>query len=343
MSDREKIKCVIWDLDNTIWDGILLENLKVKLKSNVIDVIKRLDEKGILHSIASKNHYETAINKLNEFGIAEYFIYPQINWNSKAESIKKIADEINIGMNAIAFIDDQQFELDEVYHTYNEILCIPAYRIDEIPQMERFCPKFITEDSKLRRLMYINDLKRNELEKEFVGSKEEFLKTLNIELIISKAKENDLKRVEELTIRTHQLNTTGIHYDYEQLLDFINNDHYKLYVTSLKDKYGDYGKVGILLAECAESIWNIKLLLMSCRVISRGVGQLLMNFFIEEARKAKVKLLAEFVHNEKNRMMYITYKFNGFKEVKSKDNNVIFEYDFNIHNEFPNYVKVVIK
>lgn len=113
-SQQATIKCVIWDLDNTLWDGVLLEDNQVSLRDNVAELIKALDNRGILQSIASKNDYLKAMEKLRELGLREYFLYPQINWNSKAFSIKEIARLINIGTDAIAFIDDQPFELEEV-------------------------------------------------------------------------------------------------------------------------------------------------------------------------------------------------------------------------------------
>src|SRR5262245_24827746 len=93
--DKRMIKCLVWDLDDTLWRGTLLEDLQVSLKENVVNVIKTLDGRGILQSIASKNDYQQAMDQLQRFELAEYFLYPQIHWNSKASSIKTIASSIN--------------------------------------------------------------------------------------------------------------------------------------------------------------------------------------------------------------------------------------------------------
>src|SRR5205809_6240941 len=102
---KQSIKCVVWDLDNTLWDGVLLEDGQISLRTDVVDVIKTLDSRGILNSIASKNDHSAAMEKLEQFGLNAYFLYPQINWNSKAASIREIARSINISIDALAFID----------------------------------------------------------------------------------------------------------------------------------------------------------------------------------------------------------------------------------------------
>ncbi|MEH1820708.1 MAG: HAD-IIIC family phosphatase [Nostoc sp.] len=337
--DNKVIKCVVWDLDNTIWHGVLLEDEKVYLEKNIVDIIHTLDSRGIIQSIASKNEYAIAIGKLEEFGLREYFLYPQINWNSKAASLKEIANILNIGMDAIAFIDDQLFELEEVKFSLPEILCINADKIGNILDMPVMNPRFITEDSQIRRLMYISDIERQNAEKEFVGTADDFLATLNMNFTISSAKEEDLQRAEELTLRTNQLNTTGYTYSYDELNHFRQSDNHKLLIATLEDKYGSYGKIGLVLIECQPNSWTIKLLLMSCRVMSRGVGTIMMNHIMSMAKSNNVRLVAEFVPNDRNRMMYISYKFAGFKETANNNDSVILENDLSRIQPVPSYVK----
>lgn len=340
--DKRVIKCVVWDLDNTLWNGVLLEDDRVSLRDDVIDIIKTLDNRGILQSIASKNEHADAIAKLEELGLHEHFLYPQINWNSKASSIQEIARLINIGTDAIAFVDDQPFELEEVNFSLPEVLCINVANLEHLLEMPEMNPRFITEDSQKRRLMYMADIQRNHAELEFIGSQEEFLAILNMHFTIAAAKEDDLQRAEELTVRTNQLNTTGYTYSYDELNQFRQSDRHKLLIASLDDKYGSYGKIGLVLVECTESLWTIKLLLMSCRVMSRGVGTVILNYLIKLAKENNVRLCAEFVSNNRNRMMYISYKFAGFKEVEKTGNLVILENDLQRIQAFPDYMKVQI-
>ena len=338
----KKIKCLVWDLDNTLWDGILVEDENVKLREEVLDVIKQLDERGILNSIASKNDYDLAIEKLKSFGIDEYFLYPQISWNSKSGSVKNIAKLINIGIDTLAFVDDQPYELDEVKFSCPEVMCISENKIDKLLDMPEFHPMFITGESKKRREMYQNDIKRKTIEEKYDGPKEEFLESLNMICTIKEAEVEDLRRAEELTVRTNQLNTTGYTYSYEELKDLMESPDYKLYVCSLDDKFGMYGNIGIALVKCEDDKWVIRLFLMSCRVMSRGVGTVFMNYVINQSRKYKVKLFAEFIHNDRNRMMYVSYKFGGFKEISQDGEVKLLEHDLKQNITYPSYMKLNI-
>lgn len=340
--EKQSIKCVVWDLDNTVWDGILLEDPEVKLRPHVVHILKTLDERGILHSIASRNDHDTAIKKLEEFGIAEYFLYPQINWNSKAASIAQIAQDINIGLDAVAFVDDQPFEREEVAFSHSRVLCIDSALLEDFLDRPELNPRFITDDSKVRRKMYMADIARNREEADYVGPKEEFLATLGMIFTIAPCREEDLKRAEELTVRTNQLNTTGYTYSYEELDALRKSPRHKLLISSLEDRHGTYGKIGLTLIEMDEAVWTVKLLLMSCRVMSKGVGMIMIHHVLRMAKEAGVKLRAEFVSNDRNRQMLITYRFAGFKEVEKVGEVSLMENDFSAIQPPPPYVDLRI-
>ncbi len=335
---EKKIKCVVWDLDNTVWDGVLLEDGNVTLRPNIVEIIQTLDKRGILQSVASKNEHQHAMAKLEEFGLAEYFLYPQINWNSKAASIDTIVKKLNIGVDTFAFIDDQPFEREEVNYSLPDVLCIDALQTPELLAMPEMNPRFITEDSAKRRAMYMSDMQRQQLEDDFTGPKDEFLATLQMTLSIGPAQVEDLQRAEELTVRTNQLNTSGKTYSYDELDFFRQSDQHLLLMAGLDDKYGTYGKIGLTLIECMPDVWRVKLLLMSCRVMSRGVGSVLINHLRNEAKRNGVRLQAEFLSNDRNRMMYMTYKFANFKEVGEEDGLSILENDLSNIPPHPSYL-----
>jgi len=343
MDDERKIKCVVWDLDNTLWDGVLLESDDVSLRDGVTDIIRTLDSRGVLQSVASKNDHHTAMAKLEEFGLAGYFLYPKINWNPKSGSVKTIVESINIGTDTIAFVDDQPYEREEVAFSLPEVLCIDAADIGKMADMPEMNPRFITDDSQKRRQMYLSDIERNKIEEDFEGPKENFLASLGMTLTIAPAQEDDLKRAEELTMRTHQLNTTGDTYSYDDLNRLRQSDRHQLLIAELDDKYGTYGKIGLTMVECDEEEWRIKLLLMSCRVMSRGVGTVMISHIRNLAREKNVRLTADFVPTDRNRMMYMTYKFAHFRENGSRGDRIVMENDLTRIQKFPDYLDIDIQ
>lgn len=339
----KKIKCIIWDLDNTVWDGVLSENPNVVLKPGIVEIIKELDSRGILNSIASKNNEIDALEKIAAFGLREYFLYPQINWDAKSHNIEKIRNSLNIGMDTILFLDDQPFELDEVQSVHSDIRVMDSLCYATLLQNEDLVPTFITEDSSRRRLMYIEDGLRADEEKSYNGPQESFLATLGMQFIIKEAEIDDLKRAEELTIRTNQLNATGKTYDYDELNEFRISDTHILLICELTDKYGTYGKIGLALIEKCEGFWHLRLMLMSCRVISRGVGTVFLSYIMLEAQKHGVKLRADFRDTGRNRMMNISFRFSNFKEIYNDgDKDFVLEHDCKQVQAFPDYLTVKI-
>jgi FkbH-like protein len=341
--EERAVKLLVWDLDDTLWRGILLEGDTIQLREEVKPTLITLDERGILHSIASKNDPELAMAKLNEFGVAGYFLYPQVNWNSKATNIRAIVNSINIGIEAVAFIDDDPFEREEVEHSLPDILTLDASELKVLTERREFKPHYITEDSARRRMMYQADLERKSVEEGFVGPKEEFLASLKMKLHIAPAQEQDLKRAEELTARTNQLNTTGYTYSYDELNGFRQTPGYLLLMASLHDKYGPYGKIGLVLVESMGDVWTIKLLLMSCRVATRGVGTILMNHVLQLARHSGVRLRAEFRPNGRNRLMFVSYKFCGFEVIERRQDLLILEHNLQRIQPFPDWLEIRIQ
>jgi HAD superfamily phosphatase (TIGR01681 family) len=155
-------KCIVWDLDNTLWDGVLVEDglEKLRLRQSVVDVIKETDQRGILHSIASKNNCEEVMKFLNMCGLSEYFLHPQINWEPKSQSITKIARALNIGTDSLAFVDDQPFERAEVSAALPQVTVVDAAACAQIPRRPE-CQVPITEESRSRRKMYRQEEQRN--------------------------------------------------------------------------------------------------------------------------------------------------------------------------------------
>lgn len=335
---RKTAKLLIFDLDHTVWDGILLEDGEVVLKPGVRALIETLDARGILMSIASRNEMAPAMEKLEDLGLAKYFIHPQINWGPKSASVKAVVDAINIGIDTVAFVDDQPFEREEVTFALPEVRCFDAEEIGMLAGLPDFTPEVITSESRLRRQMYQSDIKRAEAEEQSGGAAEAFLATLGMTFTIAEATTADLARAEELTLRTNQLNTTGRTYSYAELEALCNDPRYLVLVARLEDKYGPYGTIGLTLIERRPDVLAIQLLLMSCRVMSRGVGSIMINYLRKRAKAEGLRLEADFISNDRNRMMLATYKFSGFKEITRDGTQTLLGCDLDLPVTYPDYV-----
>lgn len=333
-------KCVVWDLDNTVWEGVLLEGDVLQLRDGVSDIIRTLDERGILQSIASHNDHEDALATLRRFELAHYFLVPQISWRPKPELIETIAGHLDIAPDAIAFVDDDPFERDQVSAALPDVLCIDAADLPFLLDRPEMIPRFTTEESRQRRLMYQAEIERQKAES--VAPAREFALSLDMVLTISDAVEDDLERIEELTVRTHQLNSTGYTYSRSEFDEFRCSPDHKLLIAGLDDRYGTYGKIGMALIDCRDDMWLVKLLLMSCRVITRGVGTILLSHILMAAGRAGARVQAEFVRQNRNRMMYLTFKLAGFKEISRRGNVALLEHDLKSVDPFPDHVEVKV-
>ena len=338
--NETRIKCVIWDLDNTLWEGALTEGGGKALRSGAREAVLELDRRGIVQSVSSKNDYPAAISRLADFGLEDYFLCPQISWNPKSGGVQAILSALNIKPEAAAFVDDSAFERDEVRRV------LPAIRLydgGELPQMlalPEFQVPFITQDAANRRNMYRADLARQNAESVFEGNADDFLATLHMKLSITPVTKHDLQRVEELTVRTHQLNSTGYTYSYEELAALSEDPRYIFCICGLSDDYGDSGKVGLLLLENGDDALRIKLLIVSCRVMSRGIGTALMCYATQLAARLRKKLLAEYLETEHNRIMYITYKLAGFEDVVEDGGQILLRFAQDTPLPFAEYLDV---
>ncbi|MFJ2516224.1 HAD-IIIC family phosphatase [Streptomyces griseoviridis] len=308
------VKCLVWDLDNTLWNGTLLEGDDVALAEGVRDVITGLDARGILQSVCSRNDHDPAWARLEALGVAEYFVVPQIGWGRKSDAVRRIAEQLNFAPAAVALIDDQPAERAEVAHGLPDVRCYPAEHATTLLTLPEFSPRTVTVDARQRRSMYQAGFRRTDEQARFTGSDEDFLRSLDLVLGITRATPEELARVEELTLRTSQMNATGVHYPDHVLRDLLAEPRHEVLVTTLTDRFGPHGAVGVILLERHPGSWHLKLLATSCRVVAFGVGTVLLNWLCDQAARAGVHLLADFRPTDRNRMMEIAYRFAGFDD-----------------------------
>ena len=266
----KKIKCVIWDLDNTLWDGVLIEDKNVKPRQDFIELIKHLDECGIVNSIASKNNEEEVIAILEELGIADYFVFKKINWNPKSVNISKTIRQMNINPNTIVFVDDNPFERNEVSLSQPNITCVDPSEILDFAKCKRF-NVVVTEDSKNRRHTYkmLESMKTEE--EAWDGDIDDFLMNCHIKVKMSKPTSDNIMRCYELLQRTNQLNSSGRRLSLEEVKQIVSSETYDTYVLNSSDKFGDYGLVGFMIVEKRNDGTHITDFVISCRVANKKI------------------------------------------------------------------------
>lgn len=260
-----KIKCVVFDLDNTLWKGILAEGDHVSVEPETIDLLKHLDERGILMSIASKNDREIAWGKIQELGLAEYFLYPQINWNPKSQAIRAIAERLNIGVDSLAFVDDNPFELGEVSRACPAVLCVDAGKSHSLFYNPRFQGSR-TAEAPRRRQLYREAEARETAQESFGEDYLGFLASCEIQVEVSRFVAEDSERVAELVQRTNQLNFSGHKHTRAELERIFAEPRLEKLVLKSRDRYGSYGTIGFCIVERSGEVVLVHDLMLSCRV-----------------------------------------------------------------------------
>ncbi|MFE3197874.1 HAD-IIIC family phosphatase [Embleya sp. NPDC059237] len=322
------VKCLVWDLDNTLWHGTLLEDEHVVPFPAIREVIAGLDGRGILQSVCSRNDHDPTWARLRALGMADWFVVPEIGWGRKSEGVRRIAERLGFAPSAIAFIDDQPAERAEVAHHLPDVRCYRAEDAATLLDRPEFSPRTVTVDARRRRTMYRAGVRRTDERTRFTGSHEDFLRSLEMVMRIGRATEEELSRVEELTLRTSQMNATGVHYPDAALRALLDDAHHEVLVTTLTDRFGPHGAVGVVLLRKHPRVWRLRLLATSCRVVAFGAGTIILNWLVDQAARAGVHLLADFRATDRNRMMEVAYRFAGFDESPCPCGDGVVERDF---------------
>jgi FkbH-like protein len=274
------LKCVVWDLDNTLWEGVLIEDgvEKIRLRQGVVDVIKQLDQRGILNSVASKNNPEDAMKVLRLFGLDEYFLYPQIKWEPKSQSIAQIAQLLNVGVDTLAFVDDQPFERAEVQAALPQVFVLDALVYASIPDLPE-CNVPVTAESTNRRQLYRVQEQRNQVMEAHQGDYLGFLKECHMRIGIAPLDDSNRQRVYELAQRTNQLNFSGNRYQQAELAEIMKSPHLETYVIDASDRFGQYGIVGFGVVDVREP--RLLDLMFSCRIQGKRVEHAVLSFLLK--------------------------------------------------------------
>lgn len=303
VSPAKFVKCVAWDLDNTVWRGILVEDGVEKLVLNeaAVKTIKELDKRGIVHTVVSKNDHDSAWAALEKFGIAEYFIFPHINWLPKSGNLQAVAREININLNTFAFIDDSSFERGEVGEKCPQVRIFKDTEVASLLDRQEFNPP-VSAESAGRRLSYKKEMQRIAAAAVFDGDYEAFLESCMIELSffdLVSAKDAEYERCYELIQRSNQLTLTGNRYSQDEFKALVSADDIKAWGIRCKDRFGDYGIIGcVVVSDESEGLWRVREFVMSCRVAKKGCEAKAIGWVKQEV--GAKRLVADIVDTGRN-------------------------------------------
>jgi FkbH-like protein len=327
-------KCLILDLDNTLWGGIIGDDGIEGIQLGVTGIGKafqslqiwanELKKQGILLAICSKNNKEIALNAISSHPEMilrkEDFSVIKINWENKVNNIQEIQQILNIGFDSMVFIDDSPSERELIRKMLPDVFVPempkdPANYLDYLRRLNLFEMGFNADNSFDRTAFFRQETARKKNESSFI-SVEDFLIQLNLKAKISAFSEANAARIAELSLRSNQFNLTTVRYRESDVKKFINDSDYLTYSLELDDKYGSYGIVSMvtmkldIMKEAKVENWII-----SCRAIQRGIEDLLLNEIIKDSLfKGIEKLSGFYVPTDKNGIMKNFLLNRGFSK-----------------------------
>jgi len=320
------IKCVIWDLDETIFDGTISEDKELRVRAGVVQILELLHRCGIVPSIASRNEPIPALRWLAEAGIRDYFVYPQISWGAKSQSVGRILADLHFRPDDVLFVDDQEFERDGVKASFPTIHTVNGRNLAEVVELVEESRRSTGLDGCSRIDMYRHEERRLADRETFRGNGAEFLTSCSIEVSIRKALCQDFARLSELMGRTNQVNSGKVLLDEKRFRELRAQIPPCLFVSTVSDRYGTYGQSGLLICEPeAGDTLVIRSLVVSCRLLGKGIAQVLLAVAGALASlTGRAELILRYVPTEFNRQMQLLFVMNGFSRVAEREGVITF-------------------
>jgi FkbH-like protein len=311
-------KAIILDCDNTLWRGICGEDGVENVKFSDEDLkfhkfLKNQKDAGMILGLCSKNNEEDVINvfKNRKESVLkmEDFVIHRINWDSKSDNLKSIADELNIGEDSIIFIDDNPGECFEVKTNASDILTLQLQ--DENNIMNGFINHVwafehlkVTEADKKRTKMYYDNSERKKFQKQ-IDSYKDFIDGLNLNIEYNSINNENLSRASQLTFRVNQFNFTTVRRTEKELIEFLKNDNTSSILVKLSDKFGEYGDIGLVIYKIEKDVLVVDNFLMSCRALGKGIEYKILKKISETALSKKLDFIKlDYIKSEKNKPAY---------------------------------------
>ena len=353
-------KCLVLDCDDTLWGGILgedgIEGIQIgdtypgfafrDFQEAILEAVNH----GVILAICSKNNESDLLEvwekhpnmRIRQNHISAY----RINWNDKATNIQEIADELNIGVDSMVFIDDNPAERMLVQQTLSEV-AVPdfpehPYQLSSFFKSvyEKYFQVYkLTDEDKSKTQQYVANAERSVLKKNFTDI-EAYLESLEMELTVRFADKFTISRIAQMTQKTNQFNLTSIRYYENEIQDLINNNNLVL-CLSVKDKFGDNGITVVTIIRLNGSNATIDNFLLSCRILGRGIESAVMNYLLNDLKHRGIsKVFSKYIPTKKNKLTEHFYEKNGFILINTEAGGAkYYEIELKGHREIKNYYK----
>lgn len=357
-------KCIVLDLDNTLWGGVIgddgVEGIKLgngaagEAFQAFQDYLRELKERGIVLAVCSKNEEDAAkapfLNhpdmrlKLDDISVFK------ANWTNKADNIREIVRILNLGMDAMVFVDDNPAERALVRSlipecTVPEMPEDPAEYIGALDALRLFETASFSAEDRTRSQMYRENALRHELSQQCTDLSD-YLRNLDMEATVGECDDFHLKRMTQLINKSNQFHLTGTRYSEGELLSLTADPNRIVRYFKLKDRFGDNGLISVLILECLPDALRIDTWVMSCRVLSRGMEEFICREMASlAAQRGCERLLGTFVPTKKNRLVSGLYERLGFTQISENDdtgtmwelvvNPVVFDKEIHIRRAVP--------
>jgi len=347
-------KCIILDLDNTTWGGIIGDDGIEKIQIGDLGIgkafsefqlwVKKLKNRGIIIAICSKNTESVAIEPFKKhpdmvLKMEDISVFVA-NWENKADNIRHIQKVLNIGFDSMVFIDDNPFERNIVRENLPDV-CVPEMPEDPADYLEHLYSlnlfetiSYSNEDAD-RTKKYQIESKRVSTQKKYTNEND-FLKSLEMVSNIESFNNFNIPRVAQLSQRSNQFNLRTIRYTEKDIIKIINSNDYFTFSFNLKDKFGDHGLICvIILKQQSESTLFIDTWFMSCRVLKRGMERFVLNHLVDYAKKNNFKFIeGEYIKTPKNNLVKDHYSDLGFEK-----NETYYILEVQNYKDIKNYIK----
>ena len=355
-------KCLVLDLDNTLWGGIIgdvgKEGIDLGRDTSIgqayLDFhlyIKELKDRGIILAVCSKNEFDTAKSGFDHPDSVlkfEDFTSFKANWDPKSKNIHEIANEINIGLDSLVFIDDNPVERDIVRKEFGSLVSVPEIGNDVVyyrailDGADLFTTTSLSSEDMKRNEYYKSNQKREQFLSTFKNY-DEYLKSLKMKAEIAPYKNIYLSRISQLINKTNQFNLTTKRMSLQEVEKaMVEKNKISLYARLL-DKFGDNGLVAIIQGTILDKEIEIDLWLMSCRVFKRTLEHSLLYSFLQEAKNRNIKIVrGRYMPTKKNHIVSNLYKEMGFLLVAENEGSQIFEIDLDKYS-IPNNSNIILE